>query len=184
MTLMGLDLSATASACCIVPVTWGGDWSRIATGTVGESLSRDATDEQRAIRCGTIAAELVKLAIFHGVTDAWIEGYAFFQRTSAHTLAEVGGVVRLELVRAGIRIHTANMGSARKLLLGKCPSKVAKVAAHRALRAAGSPLWSLDESDAFVCANYGLSELPGAFCFVTAEPPPKPRKRKAAACAP
>ena len=95
---------------------------------------------------------------------AFIEGYAFSLRTSAHSLGELGGVVRLELVRAGIEIRTANMSAARKLLLGKCPRKGAKVAACEALTAAGGRFDTLDESDAAVCVNWGLAEL-GGYCF-------------------
>lgn len=169
MVLMGLDLSATAAAACAVPLDWDGQWQRVRTHVVGLPLPRDASDWDRAMRCEAIARALVAFAHEHGVSEAWIEGYAFGQRTAAHTLAEVGGVVRLELVRAGITIRTANMSTARKLLLGKVPRKGAKEACHRTLWAAGSPPWTLDESDAFVCANLGLSEHAGAFCFAQTE---------------
>lgn len=165
--LMGLDLSATRAAACAVPLDWDGEFRRVCTHIVGEGLPRDASDEQRARRCERIAGELVAFARTCGVHEAWLEGYAYSRNTAAHTLAEVGGVVRLELVRGGIAIHTANMSSARKLLLGKLPAKGAKHAAHAALHAAGSPAWSLDEADAFVCANLGLSEHAGAFCFAS-----------------
>lgn len=74
--------------------------------------------------------------------------------------------MRLKLVRAGVSIRTANMSTARKLLLGKLPRKGAKHAANAALHAAGSPAWTLDEADAFVAViNLGLSEHASAFCF-------------------
>jgi hypothetical protein len=163
--LIGLDLSATAAAACAVPLAWDGEWRRVTTLVVGEGLERGATDERRARRCEGIARRLVAFARAHRATEAWIEGYAFSRHTAAHTLGEIGGVVRLELVRSGIAIHTAHMSRARKLLLGKVPRKGAKHAAHAALHAAGSPAWTLDEADAFVCANLGLSEHAGAFCF-------------------
>jgi len=163
--LMGLDLSVTAAAACVVPLSWDGDFRRVKTLVVGDSLRRDATDEQRARRCEGIALQLVAFARLHGVTECWLEGYAYSQRSASHTLGEVGGVVRLELVRAGITLHTANMSTARKLLLGKIPRKGAKHAAHAVLHAAGSPAWSLDEADAFVAVNLGLSEHAGAWCF-------------------
>jgi Holliday junction resolvasome RuvABC endonuclease subunit len=170
IVLMGLDLSAGSPAACAVPSDWDGDWRRVGMWTIKEPLPKDATDEQRARRCERIATGILRLANNYGAHEAWIEGYAFSMRTSAHTLGEVGGVVRLELVRSDISIHTANMGTARKLLLGKAPRKGAKVAAANALRAAGSPAWTLDESDAFVCVNLGLSEHAGAFCFCQAAP--------------
>jgi len=168
--IAGLDLSATAAAIVSAPLRWDNNWSRVRSVVAGEGLRRDATDEERARRCESIARTLLRFCDDNNVGQVWIEGYAFNQRTSAHTLGEVGGVVRLELVRAGIAIRTANMSTARKLLLGKLPRKGAKVAAYEALRAAGCPAWTLDESDAFVCANLGLSEHAGAFCFATQPP--------------
>jgi hypothetical protein len=76
-------------------------------------------------------------------------------------LGEVGGVVRLELVRAGIELRTANMGTARKLLLGKVPRSDAKMAVYAALRAAGARFETADEAHAMAAANLGLSELGG-----------------------
>ncbi len=165
MVLMGLDLSATAAAACSVPLDWDGQWRRVRTHVVGLPLPRVASDLDRAMRCETIARALVAFAHDCEVRECWIESYAFSKRTNAHTLAEVGGVVRLELVRGGIALRTANMSTARKLLLGKVPRKEAKQACHRTLWTAGSPPWTLDESDAFVAANLGLSEHAGAFCF-------------------
>jgi hypothetical protein len=148
-----------------VPLDWDGDFRRVQTIVVGERLLRGASDAERARRCESIACQLVAFARGQQVVEAWIESYAFAQRTSAHTLAEVGGCVRLELLRAGVAIRTANIGTARKLLLGRLPRKGAKYAAHAALHAAGSPAWSLDQADAFVAANLGLSEHAGAWCF-------------------
>lgn len=172
MTLLGLDLSTRAAAGVLVPQDWDGQWSRVRSIITGEPLRRDARDVERARRTETVAAQLVAFAKLHGVTSAWIESYAYGQRTAAHTLGELGGVVRLELVRAGIEIRTANMSTARKLLLGKVPTRTskdepgrptAKEAVQAALRAAGAPAWTPDEADAYVCANLGLSELGGFF---------------------
>jgi len=164
VSLMGLDLSPTASAAVAVPLDWDGDWRRIARLTVGESLPRNASDSVRARRCETIATRLVAFARAHGVTDAWIEGYAFSRAEHAHTIAEVSGVVRLELVRAGIGLHTVPASSARKLLLGKVPRSEAKAAVYAAFRAAGAPIETFDEGDALAVANFGLSEA-GGYCF-------------------
>lgn len=180
--LMGLDLSATAAAAMAVPVDWDGSWHAVFTRTLGESLRKEASDDERARRCHAIALGIVAFAKRNDVSEAWIEGYAFMRSggsNSVHTLAEVCGCVRMELVRAGITLRTSNMSTARKLLLGKLPRKGAKVAAYEALRAAGCPAWTLDESDAFVCANLGLSEHAGAFCFATQPPPVEKKVRKA-----
>lgn len=138
---------------------------------VGVKLAKDASDYDRASRCEQIAETLVDFARDYHVQEAWIEGYAYGMKTAAHTLGELGGVVRVELMRAGIDIHTANMGTARKLLLGHVPrgKGAAKQGVLRALLAAGMPLrgpkpvW-LDLCDAFVAANLGMAQRDG-FCF-------------------
>jgi len=164
VTLLGLDLSTRAAAAVAVPLAWDGQWARVASLVVGEKLRRGATDAERAQRTETIARKIVAFAKAHNVTQAWIEGYAFSRHDSAHTLGECGGVVRLELLRAGVELHTANMGTARKLLLGKVPRSDVKVAVFEALRAAGATFDTLDEADAFCAANLGLSDV-GSYCF-------------------
>lgn len=164
--LLGLDLSTRAAAAVAVPLDWYGRWQAVRSIVVGEKLRRDATDAERARRCENIAARIVAFARATGATCAWIESYAFAQKVAAHTLAEVGGVVRLELVRAGIELHTAQMSTARKMLLGKVPRADVKVAVFAAFRAAGAPFETCDEADAMAAANLGLSEL-GGYCFAT-----------------
>jgi hypothetical protein len=162
--LLGLDLSVTAAAAVACPLDWGGDWRRVRSIVVGEKLRRDATDAERARRTENIAGRLVAFARSTSASQAWIESYGYAMRTSAHTLGELGGVVRLELLRAGVELHTANMGSARKLLLGKVPRKEAKVAVYSTLRASGAPFETMDEGDAFAALNLGLAEH-GGYCF-------------------
>lgn len=167
ITLLGLDLSLTASASVAVPADWDGDWSRVRSLVVGEPLRRDASDAERALRTERIAGRLVAFARSVGATRAALEGYAYALRTSAHSLGELGGVVRLELVRAGLELSTVPMQTARKLLLGRCPRQGAKVAVAEALRAAGAPRsWGLDELDAFAVVNVELADV-GGYCFAT-----------------
>ena len=165
--VLGLDLSATAAAGVVVPCDWDGRWATIASIVVGGKLCRGASDAERARRTEAIATELVAFARDQRASIAFIESYAFSRKTAAHTLAEVGGVVRLELLRAGLEIRTAPIGTARKLLLGRIPRSDIKAAVVAAVRAAGGRFESFDEADAFVAANYGLSEL-GGFCFAQA----------------
>ena len=188
MTILGLDLSARAAAAVAVPREWDGVWRRVKTLVVGEALGRDATDRDRALRCIYIAEQIVGFARRQAVTHAWIEGYAFSQHTAAHTIAEVGGVVRAELLRAGIEIRTANMSTARKLLLGKLPPRrtadekagkvkkpTAKDAVVEALRMAGAAFRTVDEYDGFTAANFGMSEI-GGFFYGQVLPDTKKRK--------
>lgn len=178
--VLGLDISSRSTATVAIPLSWDGKWSRVEWHVCGQPLPRGASDLARAQRCEFIASAIVGFAKRKGASVAWIEGYGFSRNTSAHTLAEVAGVVRLELVRAGIEIHTANMGSARKLLLGKVPSSrtqgkgAAKKAVYAQLVAHGARLpvvskGGFDVADAIVCANHGLAELGGyAFAQVAA----------------
>ena len=169
--VMGLDLSARASAVQVVPLNWGGDWTRVRTLVAGSRLDKAADEHDRVQRIDTIAEEILDFALAYGVGIAWFESYAFGIRFGAHTAGEVGGAVRAKLWRAGIVLRVANMGTARKLILGDVPRGTgkAKAAVFRALKAAGMPIRKddpakLDKADAFVAANLGLSEA-GAYCF-------------------
>jgi Holliday junction resolvasome RuvABC endonuclease subunit len=161
--LLGVDLGTRVCAAVAVPTDWDGDWKRVRSMTVGEKLRRSATDEERARRTETIATRLVAFARETGASEAWIESYAFSRKTAAHTLGELGGVVRLELVRAGVHVRTAQLSTARAMLLGKVPRSDAGIAVYTALRAAGAPFTTADEAAAFCAANLGLSEIGGCF---------------------
>jgi hypothetical protein len=173
--VLGLDLSTRAAAAVIVPANWNGDWQLVRRLVVGLPLDRQASDHDRAMRTRHLSDQLTSFAVDYRVGSAFFESYGYGMRTAAHTLGELGGVVRLSMLEAGLVIRTANMSSARKLLLGKIPRGpgAAKAAVYRALRAAGMPFGpsktALDEADAFVCANWGLSEQ-GCYCFVQADP--------------
>lgn len=99
---------------------------------------------------------------------AFIESYAYGQATAAHTLGELGGIVRLRLMEEGLEVSVANMSSARKLMCGatrRGDDKKAIVSAT--LRQAGAPaelLASPDLCDAFVALNWGMAEL-GGYCW-------------------
>lgn len=185
--LLGLDLSTRAAAAVAVPLDWDGDFGRVSWEVFGIPLKKDASDFERALRTERIATGIVRFARAHHVKEAWIEGYAFNQKKAAHTLGEVGGVVRVELVRAGIAISTANMSSSRVLLLGKLPPRGSDVSAKqesaRVLAAAGAPTeWieqeGLDLVDGYVAVNLGLS-IAGGFFY--AQPAPLKAKRGRAA---
>jgi hypothetical protein len=167
--LLGIDLGTRACAAVSVPTDWDGEWKRVRSLVVGVPLRRDSTDIERARRTETIATRLVAFARETGASVAFVESYAYGMRTAAHTLGELGGVVRLELVRAGLDVRTANLSAARKLLLGKLPRSDAGVACYSALRAAGAPFETADEAAAFCAVNLGLSDIAGAYCFAQGE---------------
>lgn len=160
MTVLGIDPSLRATAVAGLPLDWApGDFSAVRTTVVGRALPKTASEHDRIDRLRFIADEVLAFAAKVGATSAFIESYAYGKGTQAHSLAELGGHLRVRLREAGIAVHTANMSAARKLLLGRCPKNDAKVAIFSALRAAGWQVTTLDESDAFCAANFGLSEL-------------------------
>ena len=69
---MGLDSSATFAAACVVPLDWDREFRRVRTTVVGERLRREATDAERALRCESIARQLVAFARAHDAVEAWI----------------------------------------------------------------------------------------------------------------
>lgn len=161
-SVMGLDLSLRAAGVAIVPLDWDIDISRVLTKTLGYPLATNASDGERIERCERIADEIKRLAYAHGVIGCWIEGYAFGQGARNAYLGELGGIVRSALRSLAIPVHSVQMQTARALLLGKNPmgKGKAKLAVCAALKAAGAPeSWSVDEFEAMVIANYGLSEL-------------------------
>lgn len=162
MVVLGLDLSLTSTGMVAVPAKWGQVWSRIAVATAGYGLRKDATDRERAERLDVIETEVLAFAAEQRATVAVIEAYAFTAQTShAHSLGELGGVVRLALMRAGLELVVISPASARKLL-GKQPRSQAKVWAAGKVFGAGAPKsWTLDQVDAFVVANAFLSENGG-----------------------
>ena len=170
--VLGVDLGTRVTAAVLVPLNWDGNWTRVQHVTCGEQLHRDATDWQRVLRTAGIAQVLARLAASRSSVVAYSESYGYSQRTAAHTLGELGGVVRYVLSRDGVELRTANLSSARKLLLGKVPRKGqdAKEEIRVTLRAAGAPadpFESLDVCDAFTAANWGLAEL-GAYALAQA----------------
>jgi Holliday junction resolvasome RuvABC endonuclease subunit len=162
--LLGIDLGTRRCAGVACPTDWDGEWRRVRSIVVGEPLRRDSTDAERARRTETIAMQLVRFARETEASVALIESYAFGKSTAAHTLGELGGVVRLELVRAGLEVRTVQMSSARKLLLGKVPKADPGIACYAALRAAGARFDTADEAAAFTVANVEMADL-GGHCF-------------------
>jgi hypothetical protein len=152
----------------------------VGTLVIGEPI--DESDEAERIRhIERISSRITVFARTHNAKIAIIESYAFHGE-GLHTAGEVGGIVRLDLLRAGLSIAIANMSSSRKLLLGKLPARRKKgqskkdadyvnpkTLVHRAWRAAGATWDSLDLSDAMTAVNLHLAGV-GSFAFVQAPP--------------
>lgn len=184
MNVMGLDLSLSAAGFVAVPSDWGGDWTRIARHHVGHSLPRDATELRRVGRLHQITSEGIMFAKRHGCSAAVFEHYAFGTKFERERLGEVGGAMKLGLVaQAGIvDFESKSAGTARKLLMGKCPTKDAKAHVREFLLGHGMPrVWTDDEMDAFVVANWWLWKNDGwALALPPAFAETKRKGRKAA----
>jgi hypothetical protein len=157
---LGIDLSLTGCGLVAVPESWGLDWGRVAHLTVGETMTENASAEARIKRLSKLAAVVVKFASKHRVTDAWVEGYpngSWKAPNSISLLAELGGVIKVRLLEEiGLPTTSAPIASARKLILGKVPRGEAKEAVAQVLWKSGARFSTVDESDAFAAANFGL----------------------------
>jgi hypothetical protein len=181
MIVGGLDPSLVAMAATTAPLDWAGQWSLIERGSWGYSLKRDASERERIVRCERVARAAVDFLVAHQVEVAYLESYGYSQPNYAHSLGELGGILRLFMLEAGIDIRIANMSSARKLLLGYVPrsGKDAKEAVWEALQAAGGQCFDrLDETDAFCVLNWGMKDLGGPYVLAQEPPPKLPRVRK------
>ena len=169
--VIGFDLSLTAPAGVALPLNWRpGDWRAVEYWL--DHPKAPKSDDQ----CGRLERymyigdqvrrfiEKVTSPTCRGLRGCYIEQYAFSKNNAqASKLMELGGHVRVELYRQrGIIAETINTGPARKLLLGKVPKSDQKIAVQRFLFAARAPkAWEENICDAFVVANYGLSECGG-----------------------
>jgi len=161
-TFLGLDLSLNATGMVAVPADWNGEWHRIRRHTYGEDLTKDAPEPARIGRLLRISSEVLAFARLHRVTDVVCEQYAFSaQAAQARALGELGGVVKVRLsLELGLNAQPVPPASARKLLLGKLPTRGVKEATHEELVRMGMPIqWGLDEMDAFVVANWAMAAV-------------------------
>ncbi len=172
--VLGLDLSLRSCGLALVPVDWAPalDWGRVIVRTVGQKLDSDATPIDQALRCIDIADAIVRFvreqrSAGRPPEAVWIEEYAFSKGDArSHQIGELGGVVRAELVRNGIRFDVVVASSARAKLgrfSARAPAIGPKVKlkdqVHAALRSMGAPRdWTGDELDALAIANHGIIE--------------------------
>ena len=167
--VLGIDLSMRGLGLCAVPTDWDRDFRRVRAITLAVPLRKDATIREQIERLGSLSSDVRTWAGRACATHAFVESYAYGMTTMAHTLGELGGVIKLELSRAGLQVAASNQSSARKLLYGRTPPRgitgtQRKAWLYEPLRLCGLPLVDHDQGDAFCAANWGLSEL-GAPCL-------------------
>jgi hypothetical protein len=185
--VLGIDASLRALGLFVCPLDWDLQPSRCAAYTLGVDLPKDATATQYVERLRMLSVDIVKVAYMHHVTECFIESYAYGMKTAAHSLGEIGGVIKLDLWREKrIAVQTANQGAARKFVYGMTPPRGMKDVQRKAwlfepIRLAGLPVEDHNQSDAAVVAMYGLSEL-GAptFCHLLGEPEVKAKRARKA----
>lgn len=163
MIVLGLDLSLRSTGMVALPADWALDWSRVRVGVAGRPLKDDAPVETQLARLAEIRDGVVAFARETGASVAYVLGYAYNKAQVSRLAAagELGGVVKLGLIEAGIAVEVVVESRARTLL-GKAPRKDAKLWATQRLVAAGAPrAWLQDQLDALVAANWGVSEHGG-----------------------
>ena len=170
--VVGIDLSLTGLALVAVPEDWDLQWSRLRRTTL--TTKKDESEGTRArdqiARIDALSRDVCRWVDWTGATDVWIEGYPASGRVfNLDKLAELGGVVRHELGRMGLFAETSPQSSARKLVLGKLPRAKHKQHVVSVLKSVTTVFKTDDERDAFVAANWGLSEL-GMCCVIAPEP--------------
>lgn len=120
---------------------------------------KGATREQKADRWARISHAVLAFCEKHQPMLVGVEDYAFSRKSSSVTrLAELGGIVRIDLWRARPEWlpHEVTASQARKVLLGKVPQKDAKDWTQANVRRLkGEAIyWTEDEVDAVVVANF------------------------------
>lgn len=161
--VVGFDLSLRAPAACRIPVDWKpGDWGSVQVEHLLPVVGKNASIDQKLRRYITIRDWVAHLVYRHSI---WIEGYAF-RAMNGSALIELGGVVRVAILeQSGKAPNIIPAAAARKLFFGKrkLPRSDQKTVVQTALfnEMKAPPLWTEDEADAFIIANYGLSQVGG-----------------------
>jgi|SRR3990172_3057989 len=172
MLIMGLDLSLTSTGVCILSP--GGDsrgflgmiapFSRVYSGRFGFGVTRKEDEQTRIERLIYIAKNIVEIAKSHNVELVGIENYAFSRHGANISSAELGGVVKSQLLMACKIAPTMVVASAaRKDLFGTLKKKDGKVKdqVRAKLKADGYEFKNDDEMDAFVIALFTLRRESG-----------------------
>lgn len=163
--IVGLDLSLRGTGAVAIPPSWDLDFTRVHAESFGVDLPAARTTREVTARLRDISRDLREWCIRIGARHVWIEDLPTHAAFNIVPLAELRGVVRLELLdQAQLDVRFVNQSSARKLLLGKLPPNDRKRHVVEALKAAGARFRDSDQADAFTAANAALHEL-GVPCF-------------------
>jgi crossover junction endodeoxyribonuclease RuvC len=142
---MGLDLSLTSTGICVSGIT-----------------STQNVKSKGPQRLFEISEAILELTRIHKVDVAIIEGYSFASRNSqAHSIGELGGVVRLRLWENKIPFIEIPPTSRAKFATGR--GNAAKTEVMSSVSARTGIVWSGkgadDKCDAWILEQMGLSYL-------------------------
>lgn len=144
-TIFGLDLSLTSTG-----ISGNGDIASIRTNTSGPE------------RLHIISGEVCERLTSSAQPAVVIEGYSFASRNSqAHSIGELGGVVRLELWRRGIPFIAVAPTARAKFATGR--GNASKIEVTSAVSARTGMVWAGsgadDMCDAWILEEMGLVAL-------------------------
>lgn len=180
----GLDLSLTGLGAVAVPADWDMDWRRVERASFGVSLPKGASTRQVTDRLRNLTRDVRVWLIRMGVTHVFVEDLPRRGAFSIVPLAELRGVMRLELLdQAHLDVTFVTQSEALKLLLGAVPPEDRKVHAREALKAQGANFEDSDQFDAFAVVNarlgdLGIPYLKSLLWDPDAPKPKKPRTRR------
>lgn len=161
-SIIGLDLSLRCAAAVSLPIDWNpGSWRTIDTMTIGQNLPKDASAFDAAMRLVEICRAISRFVEKRAVKAIYVEDYAYGLSGQGRKMriGELGGAIKMTLLKDyDLVVTPVNVMTARKYLLGKLPRANQAAAAMDGLKAMGAKFATSDEADAFVIANYGLSE--------------------------
>lgn len=147
MRVAGLDLSLRAAGVAVLVD------GQAFTYTFGSALKRDASLSKQVWRNIEIANGVVGVLKRHHVEAVGVEDYAFSRKSaSVHSLAELGGLIKAQLMLAGIGCPMPLPSSSiRKFLFGKNISDKDLIRTKLAAIGHVAPK-NTDESDALAVA--------------------------------
>lgn len=181
--LVGLDLSLRGSGAVAVHADWDLRFTAVERASFGWPLQKGASTRDVTSRLRNLARDIRVWCVRVGATHAFAEDLPTHAAFNIVPLAEIRGVLRLELLdEIGLDLQFVNQSHARKVLLGKLPAKDRKKHVVEALRAAGADFADADQADAFCTVNavldsFGIPSLSNLLW----QPEPKRAKRRAAA---
>lgn len=148
LKVSGLDLSLCSAGVAVID-----DDRQVYTYTFGNALKKGASIRKRMWRNIEICNGIIAVLKRHHVTVVAVEEYAFSRRSSSvHALAELGGLVKAQLLLTGIGCAFPIEASAvRKFLFGHNTSDKEFIRKKLCELGYGQPK-NTDESDALAVA--------------------------------